>query len=105
MEWVTRITLEEFLIRKPNLRIKERNKILNIILTTINECHMNKVLHGDLHHQNILIVTNDSISTIDSVKILDFGTSLLNRSKRPEYSLHRESALLLKTTLRLLLEE
>ncbi|MEK4083772.1 protein kinase family protein [Psychrobacillus sp. FSL K6-1415] len=95
MEWVEGITLKKFLEREKYISDEVRYKILNDILLTINECHRNIVFHGDLHSENILIEENFK------VKILDFGTSLLNRSSA-EYNKQRESALLLETVLKLL---
>ncbi|WP_237982724.1 protein kinase domain-containing protein [Bacillus thuringiensis] len=102
MEWVEGITLKDFLADNTNLRDELRYKILNDILLTINECHKINVLHGDLHDENILLEPLDSHKGNYKVKILDFGTSLLNRHKSVPYSKQRESALLLQTVLKLL---
>jgi serine/threonine protein kinase len=102
MEWVEGITLKDFLADNTNLRDELRYKILNDILLTINECHKINVLHGDLHDENILLEPLDSHKGNYKVKILDFGTSLLNRHKSVPYSKQRESAHLLQTVLKLL---
>ncbi|MGK0536951.1 protein kinase domain-containing protein [Bacillus sp. 'calajunan'] len=102
MEWVEGITLKDFLAAKTNLQDNLRYKILNEILLTINECHKINVFHGDLHDENILLTPPDIYKWDYKVKILDFGTSLLNRSRSKAYSKQRESALLLQTVLKLL---
>lgn len=102
MEWVEGITLKKFLATKTNLQDNLRYKILNDILLTINECHKINVFHGDLHDENILLEPLDTYNRDYKVKILDFGTSLLNRNKSKSYSKQRESALLLQTIEKLL---
>ncbi|MGN4409844.1 protein kinase domain-containing protein [Bacillus cereus group sp. MYBK59-1] len=105
MEWVEGITLKDFLADKKSLNDDLRYKILNGILLTINECHKINVFHGDLHDENILLEPLDGYKRDYKVKILDFGTSLLNRNKSKLYSKQRESALLLETIEKLLPEE
>lgn len=105
MEWVTGVTLNEMLNEGTNLRMDQRFKILDGILSTIKKCHEINVFHGDLHAKNILLEREKYTNKVQRVKLLDFGTSLFNRSIRPKYSQQRESALLLETTLKLLPEE
>ncbi|MGX5748102.1 protein kinase domain-containing protein [Bacillus toyonensis] len=102
MEWVEGITLKKFLTTTKNLHDETRYKILNDILLTINECHNINVFHGDLHDENILLEPLDIYKRDYKVKILDFGTSLLNKGKSIAYSKQRESSLLLQTVLKLL---
>lgn len=102
MEWVEGITLKKFLTTQKNLQDELRYKILKDILLTINECHKINIFHGDLHAENILLEPLDIYKRNYKVKILDFGTSLLNRNTSNPYSKQRESALLLQTVLKLL---
>ncbi|AUG88599.1 protein kinase domain-containing protein [Bacillus tropicus] len=105
MEWVEGLTLKKFLETNENLADDVRFKILHDILLTIHECHRINVLHGDLHCENILLEPTDIYGRNYKVKILDFGTSLLNRNTSEKYNKQRESALLLQTVLKLLPEE
>lgn len=105
MEWIEGITLKEFLNKK-HFKDEARYFILETILRTIVKCHQLDVFHGDLHSENILILNLDLYPYNNyEVKILDFGTSLLNRLNKPAYGKQRESALLLETSLKLLPEE
>ncbi|WP_280158555.1 protein kinase domain-containing protein [Priestia megaterium] len=105
IEWVDGVTLKEFLNRQKPLRHQMRYPILKAILNSIIQCHSIGTFHGDLHSENILIETPSDYYADYNVKLLDFGTSLLNRESRPEYNKQRESALLLETALKLLNEE
>ena len=105
MEWVQGVTLKKFLKQKNSLSHKTRFEILDTILSSITECHKINLFHGDLHPENILIEIAGKYDSEYKAKILDFGTSLLNRKNKPEYNKQRESALLLETSLKLLDEE
>ncbi|ANU25816.1 protein kinase domain-containing protein [Planococcus versutus] len=105
MEWVEGVTLKKHLAANKSIAANIRFKILNDVLQTVNECHRINVLHGDLHSENILLKEMDNQKGNYEVKILDFGTSLLNRSTSEKYNKQRESALLLETVLKLLPEE
>lgn len=100
MEWVPGSTLKNFIKSNPDLRNSIRYSISKSILATIIKCHEKNIIHGDLHTKNILVVKNNPNDFF--VKIFDFGTSLLNRNNKPEYSKQRESALILETILELI---
>jgi len=101
MEWVPGITLNSFIEQNTGLKSSIRYSLSKSILATIIGCHKENIFHGDLHSKNILVVQDEGYNNF-SIKILDFGTSLLNRHTKPEFSKQRESALILKTILELI---
>ncbi len=68
MEYVDGITLNDFIKRKPSLKIKR--KIVNEILDAMSYYHSKQIIHRDLKPSNILIAHNGN-----NVKIIDFGLS------------------------------
>ncbi|MGB9929807.1 MAG: protein kinase domain-containing protein [Methanosarcina sp.] len=98
LELCNGVTLKQWL--KGNKSFDERSIILKRIYQEIGKVHEQKIYHGDLHSNNVLI--NDYLN----IKILDFGTSFFARKyKTIEESRKREARLLLNTGLLILKEE
>ncbi|MGK9160785.1 protein kinase domain-containing protein [Bacillus subtilis] len=107
MEWIEGETLHNWLKNNKNIFFNFRHVLFKQIIESIEKCHQIRLFHGDLHTKNILITDDDTGNNEYDlgVKILDFGTSLLTKENKPDYSKHRESVLLLETTLKVIHEE
>ena len=87
-------TLKEKL--KNKMLLQERYQILMEIISGLRHSQENKIFHGDLHTENILVKKDDN-----SVKIIDYGTSFRNH----EYSKQRDNIMTLDLGKKLLEEE
>lgn len=70
MEYVEGKTLKEVIKKKGNLTVKESLDYTNQILAGLSHAHSYGVIHRDIKPQNIMI------TTVNQVKIMDFGLAL-----------------------------
>ena len=67
-------------LKKEEYDFQKSVSILKKILVGLNYLHENNIIHSDLKPENILY--DDSI---DYLKIIDFGSSIVNKEKKPNF--------------------
>lgn len=79
MELLNGVTLKEHLA-KSDVSISERRSIWSEIWTALKFVHAKGEVHGDLHADNVMVVTPEP-NRHRRIVLLDFGTSMFNRDR------------------------
>ncbi len=75
MEYISGITLKEYLDRKGRLSWPEAVHYTNQVLAALSHAHEKGVIHRDIKPENVMLMRNGSI------KVIDFGIAKLPDSK------------------------
>ena len=79
MDYVTGITLEDYLIEEGALSVEHAVQIFSQVLEGLAYAHRNGIVHRDIKPANIMFGTLGK-NALDGVKILDFGIAKLLHS-------------------------
>ena len=75
IDYISNNNLYNYLIKKPNITLKEIKKIIKQILNGISYLESLGIIHQDLKLENIMI-KEDNNNNIN-IKIIDFGLSII----------------------------
>ena len=74
MEYLEGTTLEDYIVRRAPLMLKEISRITSAVASALDYAHKNGVVHRDIKPANIML-TRDNI-----VKVMDFGIAYVQAS-------------------------
>jgi serine/threonine protein kinase len=75
IDYVSNNNLYNYLIKNPNITLKEIKKIIKQILNGISYIETLGIIHQDLKLENIMIKEDNNNNT--NIKIIDFGLSII----------------------------
>lgn len=87
-EYISGMTLKDFMKRSGPLDLKDSIELVIRLLTIVEHCHKNEIVHRDIKHDNILLREN---SLFDPV-LVDFGLSF-NRDGDDQHKTHMSEEL------------
>merc|ERR1719253_231855 len=62
----------------PSSHVPHIAAVFREMVTAVQECHENKVYHMDIKPENFIHVSTESVDTVPSVKLLDFGLAWMD---------------------------
>jgi len=68
------------IIRRKKFSERDAAVLMKQILSCINFCHMNKIVHRDIKAENVML---EHDKDFNAIKIIDFGTAIIHDSDEP----------------------
>ncbi len=75
MEYISGITLKEYLVKKGKLSWREAVHYVNQVLDALSHAHSHGVIHRDIKPENVMLLRDGTI------KVIDFGIAKIPESK------------------------
>ncbi len=70
------MSLNELLTKKINLSLKEKNSIINQLISAVMSCNKHNIFHRDIKAANILVNINENDNSVMAY-LCDFGEAIL----------------------------